>query len=154
MERPQGLNEDIINVVLDRELDERSSDFKPLSAILYSELKGCCSKFAPSTIGEFKRGSGLECMRRLMQRFEPRMTLRKRAHFKAIITCTCAKRVAEMDTNILKLETRTQRAHRRDPDWNTLLVTEGDSIVFGEVLAGETHPQTRTPHTQAHTPAH
>lgn len=66
------------------EFREGSNEAKELSSVLYLELMMCCAALAVSTFEEVEGYHGLEAMRELMHRFEPRAALTQTAH--SIIT--------------------------------------------------------------------
>lgn len=69
----------------------------------------CCVSRLCHTIDAVDDGNGLESLRRLMNRYGPRTVLSKRAHVKAIMTNTSAKRIEDLEPKLLKLEPHVNR---------------------------------------------
>lgn len=96
--RAQAQREEVTADAVELEFGEESAEVLEFSSRLKTELTGCCVKDAFCTVESDDGGNGLETLRKLMDRNEPRTALAKRAHLKAIITTnTPAKAVEELE---------------------------------------------------------
>ena len=71
---------------------------------LYSILLSCTEDDAFRICHSVKEGNGLEAMRLLMKRYEPRTPGTKRALLKAIINNPASKKPDELEKNLMKVE--------------------------------------------------
>ena len=71
---------------------------------LYSILLSCTEDDAFRICHSVKEGNGLEAMRLLKKRYEPRAPLTKRALLKAIINNPALKKPDELEKNLMKVE--------------------------------------------------
>ena len=71
---------------------------------LYSVLLSCTEDDPGRICHSLKEGSGLEAVRLLMKRYEPRTPATKRALLKAIINNPAAKKPDEVEKNLMKVE--------------------------------------------------
>lgn len=105
MDSRQTQKEDITEDVADLKFQDGPNERKRCVSILCLEPMVCCAGLAVFAIEEAKGGNGLEAMRKLMQRFEPRTALRKRAHLRVIISRLPVGKLQELETKILRLRT-------------------------------------------------
>ena len=71
---------------------------------LYSTLLSCTEEDAFRICHSVKSGNGLEAMRLLVKRFEPRTPGTKRAVLKSIINNPAAKKTEEIEANLMRVE--------------------------------------------------
>ena len=71
---------------------------------LYSTLLSCTEEDAFRICHSVKTGNGLEAMRLLVKRFEPRTPGTKRAVLKSIINNPAAKKTDEIEANLMRVE--------------------------------------------------
>ena len=71
---------------------------------LYSTLMSCAEEDAFRICHSVKNGNGLEAMRLLVKRFEPRTPGTKRAVLKSIINNPAARKTEDMEANLMKVE--------------------------------------------------
>ena len=70
----------------------------------YSILPSCTEDDAFKICQSVKDGSALETMRLLMKRYEPRTPRTKRALLKAVINNTPAKKLEDIEKNLMHVE--------------------------------------------------
>ena len=84
--------------------DQTREDCKKFNAMLYNILITKLKGEAFSIVSSVKDGCGLEAWRLLMKRYEPRTPATKRALLKTIFNMKAAKKVEDIEKNLLKLE--------------------------------------------------
>jgi hypothetical protein len=96
------------NTITEEDLDlnfpNDKEDMTKFAINLYSILMHCTEDAAFRICHSVKEGNGLEAMRLLMKRYEPRTPGTKRALLKAIINQNPAKKPEELEKNLMHLE--------------------------------------------------
>ena len=84
--------------------DREREDCKSFNSLLYNILVTKLKGEAFNIVSSVRDGCGLEAWRLLMKRYEPRTPATKRALLKSIFNMKAAKKVEEIEKNLLKLE--------------------------------------------------
>ena len=84
--------------------DQEREDCKKFNTLLFNILITKLKGEAFSLVSSVKDGCGFEAWRLLMKRYEPRTPATRRALLKSIFNMKSAKKVDEIEKNILKLE--------------------------------------------------
>ena len=79
-------------------------DCKKFNTLLYNILITMLKGEAFNIVSSVHDGCGLEAWRLLMKRYEPRTPATKRALLKTIFNMKAAKKVEEIEKNLLRLE--------------------------------------------------
>lgn len=99
-----GMTTAITEEDVDLEYGEVSQGVKDFAVKLYSILMSCTEDDAFRICHSVKDGNGLEAMRLLMKRYEPRTPGTKRALLKAVINNPAAKKPDEIEKNLMHVE--------------------------------------------------
>ena len=89
---------------VDRKIGESAQTLKDFAVKLYSILMSCTEDDAFRICHSVKDGNGLEAMRLLMKRYEPRTPGTKRALLKAVINNPAAKKPDDIEKNLMHVE--------------------------------------------------
>lgn len=101
----QVQKEDVTAGAVELEYGEQVSEVMEFSAILKSEIIGCCVKEPCGTVSGVEDGNGLEGMSSSgIATSEARTAMTKRAHLKAIAINTPANNVEDLEGNLRRLE--------------------------------------------------
>ena len=84
--------------------DQEHADCKKFSTMLNNILVAKLKGEAFTIVSSVRDGSGFEAWRLLMKRYEPRTPGTKRALLKAIFNLKAAKKVEDIEKNVLRLE--------------------------------------------------
>lgn len=74
----------------------KNNDLKELSFVLHPDMTMRGVGLARTTVYSVQGGDRLQAMRFLMDRFEPRSALTRRAHLKTIITNASARKIEDL----------------------------------------------------------
>merc|ERR1711888_320540 len=96
--------------------DQERDDCKKFNTLLFNILITKLKGEAFSLVSSVKDGCGFEAWRLLMKRYEPRTPATRRALLKSIFNMKSAKKVDEIEKNILKLEETYKRYEMMSPD--------------------------------------
>ena len=89
---------------VDLEHGIESATVREFAVKLYSILMSCAEDDAFRICHSVKDGNGLEAMRLLMKRYEPRTPGTKRALLKAVISDVPAKKPEDIEKNLMNVE--------------------------------------------------
>ena len=83
---------------------QKAEQLKSFASTLYSTLLSCTEDDAFRICHSVKDGNGLEAMRLIVKRFEPRTPATKRALFKAVINNPQAKKIEDIESSLMHVE--------------------------------------------------
>ena len=111
--------------------DKDRAECKSFNTLLYNILITKLRGEAFNIVSSVRDGCGLEAWRLLMKRYEPRTPATKRALLKGIFNMKAAKKVEDMEKNLLKLEDlfsryETMATTKLPEDIKTVIMIEHD----------------------------
>ena len=83
---------------------QQADQVMSFSSSLYATLLSCTEEDAFRICHSVKDGNGLEAMRLIVKRYEPRTPATKRALLKAVINNTPANKVEDIESNLMHVE--------------------------------------------------